>query len=309
MARVLGDACLPCFFSDIVGALEVLEATPEQRDEVYRRMMAHLQQDFAKGWLPSRYITAQHRLLKEVLGVELPFAELRRRCNEVGLELSRRVREEVAAISDERERFRLLVRWAIAGNEVDFRTVGTGYDVSMDELHAKLSERIEAGLTLDQSDAAFEILAAGPRLLYVPDNVGEIALDRLLIEFLRERLGCEVTLCYRGGPITSDAVREDFEFVGLDTRVDRFILAGPDTLGISLEEATPELRDALTTSPVILTKGQANFYVCCELVPSLEPEQRVISLLTTKCRPIAQRFGHATPVINVCRVFAGRAQP
>ena len=82
---------------------------------------------------------------------------------------------------------------------------------------------------------------------------------------------------------------EDGRTVGLDRAVDRLIQAGPDTLGISWEEASSELREALRTARLIIAKGQANYYVFSEHKGELAAE--VFCLFTIKCQPVADVIG------------------
>ena len=77
--------------------------------------------------------------------------------------------------------------------------------------------------------------------------------------------------------------------VGLDAVVDRVIVAGPDTLGISWEEASPELREAMRDARLIIAKGQANYYVFSEHRGKLSAE--VFCLFTIKCQPVAEALG------------------
>ena len=115
----------------------------------------------------------------------------------------------------EEERFRRLCLWAVAGNHLDFRTVGTGYGFDTDEIRGMLEEKVDQGFQVDEVDRIEGVLGRAGRVVYVPDNVGEIALDLLLVEHLQEQ-GAIVTVPYRGGPITSDATLDDFCAVGLD---------------------------------------------------------------------------------------------
>ena len=84
-------------------------------------------------------------------------------------------------------------------------------------------------------------------------------------------------------------MRSDFEAVGLDTAADEILLAGPDTLGVSFEEMTPEMRAAVKDADVVLTKGQANYYVFDE--HRGEVPGPIVSLLTTKCDLVSRRIG------------------
>ncbi len=140
----------------------------------------------------------------------------------------------------------------------------------------------------DQVDGLYERILAKTPVLYIHDNVGEIALDKLFIQEIR-RHGCHVTSALRGGPITSDATMEDGRTVGLDRAVDRLIQAGPDTLGISWEEASPELREAMQAARLIIAKGQANYYVLSEHRAELAAE--IFCLFTIKCQPVADVVG------------------
>jgi uncharacterized protein with ATP-grasp and redox domains len=140
-----------------------------------------------------------------------------------------------------------------------------------------------------------------PRVLYLADNVGEIALDTLLVAEL-QRHGCDVTVAVKGGPITSDAVWQDALDVGMDGLAP-LILTGPDTLGLPLDEMSPELRRELRRAELVLSKGQANYYACSELAPDLPAA--IFSLLRTKCSVAAQSLGLDRARANVAALLPG----
>jgi damage-control phosphatase, subfamily I len=291
--------CTSCVLHDLVGALDRLEVEGPVRARVVHLALRHLADTFDGEQPPSTHITAVHRILKRETGIALPFAALRARCNEVGLEVAARVAREAAGLGAE-ERFRFLVRWAIAGNHLDFRTVGTGYDLPPERITAMLRQSLEDGLAVDDTAVLRALVRPGRRVVYVHDNVGEIALDELLIAELRAA-GGRVTSALRGGPITSDATMEDGAAVGLGDVADEVVCAGPDTLGISWEEMSPELRRALAAADLVVAKGQANYYVLSEHAGELGA--RVACLLRTKCDPIARRFGRGGP-LNVAVLLA-----
>jgi uncharacterized protein with ATP-grasp and redox domains len=226
--------CAACVIDDLRGALEDTVQDGEQRFSILAEAMEWLGSEFCSEAIPSYYITRVHRLLKRRTGLEVPFAELRVRCNEAGLSVASRVAHRLAEIDDDLARLRLLCLWAIAGNHLDFRTVGTGYALSPEQVEAQLAQVVEEGLTIDHIAALLEEIRRRPSVLYLCDNVGEIALDRLLIQEL-QRHGCAVTAAVKGGPITSDAVLADAQAVGL-TELVPVILTGPDTLGLPLDE-------------------------------------------------------------------------
>lgn len=290
-----GLRCVPCVLDDLVGALKVLDIDPGLRQETLDTALRWMAEEFPARHSPSYYITGVHRILKRMTGIEVPFAELRAACNRVGREIADRVRI-MAEKKSGYARFQFLAHWALAGNDLDFRTVGTGYDFDTRRIEAELGKIAGGSLHVDRLPDIFAAFKRIDRLLYIPDNVGEIAFDRLLVEEFQS-WGIEVTVPYRGGPITSDATLEDFEAVGLDRQADHVIEAGPDTLGIQLDELTEEMVTALTDHEYILTKGQANYYMILLDGPRLG--SMVASLLTTKCDLIAGVHGFDVDRIRV----------
>ena len=272
---------------DLVGALDLLGYPSDVRSRVVERAEKWLSEHWNEGHLPSWYITGVHRILKEEAGDELPFRELREGCNRAGRALAERVAVDVATLSPT-ARFAALCAWAVAGNHLDFRTAGIGYGFGEDEVGEMLREVIARGFDVDRTGEIERLARAAERVLYIPDNVGEIAFDALLVREIRS-YGATVVVPYRGGPITSDATLDDFRQVGLDDAADEIFEAGPDTLGISLEEASPRLLDEIARADLVLTKGQANFYVAYGNRADLGTA--VACLLTTKCDLISEKFG------------------
>ncbi len=279
--------CLPCVLHDLHGAMKLLGYDEDLAARIDARARHFLETHFDDGTIPSRDITAVHRILKDEARDALPFRALRDGCNRVGRELAARVAAETAGLAPS-ERFRTLCRWAVAGNHLDFRTAGIGYGFGVAEVETMLRGVVAKGFDVDQTADIERLARAAKRVLYVPDNVGEIAFDALLVREIRS-YGATVVVPYRGGPITSDATLEDFRATGLDAAADEIFEAGPDTLGVSMEEASPRLREEFARADLILTKGQANFYLAYGYRESLAPA--VACLLTTKCDVISSKFG------------------
>jgi len=280
-------ACLTCVLGDVYAAAQQVTADPAVQLRVAKDCMRFLADTFGHERVPSYYITEVHRILKRDTGVPMPFAESRSRLNQVAMQIAEQIQAQAESL-DGLRRFRFLALWALAGNSLDTRTVGIGYTFEPAGMLRHLQSYVDRGMAKDQVDALYERVVARTPLLYIHDNVGEIALDALFIQEIR-RHGCHVTSALRGGPITSDATMEDGRTVGLDRVVDRLIQAGPDTLGISWEEASPELREALRAARLIIAKGQANYYVLSEHRAELDAE--IFCLFTIKCQPVADAIG------------------
>jgi uncharacterized protein with ATP-grasp and redox domains len=281
--------CIPCILDDVRGALELLTEDEDVKHRVMKESLEFLARNMDLGREPSAYITEVHRILKRVCGIVVPFAERRSMCNELGIALGRKLEERLASLNDF-ERFSLLVRWSIAGNALDFRTVGTGYDFDLDEIEESLHD-LAGKLDVDQLPQIYERAGAAERILFVHDNVGEIALDKLLIQELQRSGNTSVISAVRSGPITSDATMDDARQVRLHEAASSVILAGPDTLGISFEEMSEELRTELSQADLVFSKGQANYYVFSEHRD--EVNCPIACLFRTKCQVVSSIFGFA----------------
>ena len=147
--------------------------------------------------------------------------------------------------------------------------------VLRDEVIAALAPR-EGGLYLD---ATFGAGGYSRTLLAMP-KLRVLALDRDPIAIAG------------GASLVNEAqgrlclVKERF---GRLDQVARVIEAGPDTLGISFEEMSPDLKKALAGADLVISKGQANYYVLSE--HRHEVAAPIAYLLRTKCDLCASEFG------------------
>jgi len=257
------------------------------RWKILKKSLKYLSRNFSKNEVPSKFITEVHRILKKETRTEIPFKNLRKNCNKTGLMLAGKLERKLKKIRTEYEKFHFLMRWCVAGNHLDFRTAGKGYGFSIDKTLMELKKIAEKRFNVDETKTVFKVVEDSERILFIHDNVGEIAIDALMIKFLKGMDKCVIS-ALRGGAITSDATINDGIEVGLDVVADRIICAGPDTLGISWEEMGDELRQELRRSDLIISKGQANFYVLSEHLHELPP---VVFLLTTKCDYVSKLFG------------------
>ncbi len=279
--------CASCIVDDLVGALKLLSLEKEVEKKILREAFNFLNNEFSYSKTPSYFITGVHRILKRISGIPVPFKERREKCNEIGLKIAERIYKKAENLKD-LERFSFLVRWTIAANELDFRTVGTGYDFEIEKIENMLFERFKENLAIDQTEKIFQLVKNSSKILYIHDNVGEIALDKLLIEELKRYVEVVIS-ALRGGAITSDATLEDGKKVGLQRVSSQLILAGPDTLGISLEEMSDELRENLKSADMVIAKGQANYYALSEYKPQVKG--KIACLFRTKCNPVSSIFG------------------
>lgn len=314
------QGCAGCIIDDIGGAVKLMGVDNATQLKVINESMKYLAENFNFQTLPSVYITGVHRIAKNITGQKLPFEALRKNCNDVGLKLSVKLAKKLSRKKDTLAKFTELVKWVVASNHLDFRTVGTGYEVPLKKIEAHVLEKVAQPFKVNdlakfykkvtdhfslnsaaniKKPAVKNKTVKKPVALFIHDNVGEIAFDRLLIADLKSR-GWFVISALRGGPITSDATLEDGKYVQMEKYADMIICAGPDTLGISWEEKSAELTEAIEKSDLIISKGQANFYLFSEYYKQIK--KPIMCLLTTKCPYVSGFFGK-TDLISVAKLL------
>ena len=172
---------------------------------------------------------------------------------------------------------------AILGNYIDFSALQG--EVSFEKLDGMLSLLH----TIEVDRGTFEDLRAdlktGRKLLYLTDNAGEIVFDRVWLEVIRDTFpSLSITVCVRGGPAQNDATVEDAKAVGMPFPV---IDNGTCISGTVLEKASPELRAAISTADVVISKGQANV----ETLLDSDHGYNIYYAFLVKCKRFIDRFG------------------
>lgn len=146
------------------------------------------------------------------------------------------------------------LQFALLGNYIDFSALHK--EVSFTKLDEMLEKAGDMAVERASYDALCRELETRRTLLYLTDNAGEIAFDRLLAEQIKKTYPhIAITFCVRGGPALNDATREDAAAVGIRFPV---IDNGTGIPGMYLPLLSAEAKQAMDTSDVILAKGQAN---------------------------------------------------
>ncbi len=146
------------------------------------------------------------------------------------------------------------LQFAILGNYLDFAALQG--NVSFEKLEEMLKEALRMELDMQVYESLKTDLAKGKKLLYLTDNAGEIGMDRIFAEAIRETYPhLEITFCVRGGNTINDATREDAVVVGIPFPV---IDNGNLVSGTELSMLSQEARNAMDSADVILSKGMAN---------------------------------------------------
>ena len=219
------------------------------------------------------------RLHEAYFGKPFSFDELKQGYNAMMLEKEAEIREKITQAAAP---LALALRFAQIGNFIDFGAMD-----SVDD--AKLMEFLEQAETLplleDTYQSFTEDLKTAKKLVYLTDNCGEVVLDKLLMETIKQTAPhLEITIIVRGEPVLNDATMEDALQVGLET-CGKVIPNGTNIAGTYIPWVSAEAKSALDEADLLISKGQGNF-------ESLHGCSRnIYYLFLCKCQWFMERFG------------------
>jgi hypothetical protein len=224
--------------------------------------------------------TQVHRKTYELLGTNDPYGALKRKSNEIALDIYPSAEKLVTSSKDT---LRTAFLCSIVGNVLDFG-IGIGYD-NPARLKKDFKSLLDEGLGLDDTTRIKALLKKAESVVYLADNCGEIVLDRLALKELK-KLDIDLTLVVKEEPILADATKKDISGLGMERIVDRIVEAPGFAVGIDLDSLTGKFGEMMENADLIIAKGMANFESLSET--DLAP---VAYLLRTKCSPVANALG------------------
>jgi len=265
--------CIPCFLRQALDVARLSTADASVHESILRDVLqwaGGINLDQPPPLLAQRI----HRRLRELTGMEDPYRAAKNRHNAMALKMLPRLRAEIASASDP---LIMAVRLSIAGNIID---MGVNGGFTETDLRRSLDEALTEPFSGD-TDGFHRSVAQAANILYLADNAGEIAFDRLLIEQLPAE---NVTVAVRGAPVINDATMADALALGLQ-EIAEVIDNGSDAPGTVLADCSREFNRHFDEADLILAKGQGNF-------ETLSDENRnIYFLLKAKCPVIASHIG------------------
>lgn len=278
--------CLSCIIHR--GYLEIAEATknPDLQFKAASALLEYMAKEFRPDAVAAFLGTTRDRMIKQISGNPDVYAAKKRESNQVALELLPSLRGMIEKERLSEERFRKACLAAIVGNIIEFDI--PEHEVDFDQLDQLIADA-EKELVIDDISKIYEEAKKASNILYLIDNAGEIALDKLLVSEFKQ-LGAKVIVVVKGGPILNDATLEDAKAVGMYELADATITTGADAVGLPLpDERSGEFIKAYDETDFVVAKGMG----FAETLTELKLRQPHAFLLRTKCNPVARYYGVA----------------
>ena len=281
----MNATCYTCHFKK---SLETAQALGDEKTATaFARELMQLYLDAPDSVASPYFEPGVSKLLQKYYGVpEDRFAQEKLESNRFVMERFDTIQSRVQAQEDP---VYAGLQFSILGNYLDFSALQG--KVSFE----KLEEMLDMGLAMEQDRECYARLCSeletAKELLYLTDNAGEIAFDRIFAEEIQKKYpNLQITFCVRGGPALNDALREDAAAVGVTFPV---IDNGTRIGGTELALISQEAREAFERADVIIAKGMGNnetLYGC---------GYNIYYAFLVKCQMFVERFGQPlmTPML------------
>lgn len=270
------SACIDCLIHSeysFARSQERGEAVTRAYLEDVLRTTLEAPKDVAAAYLAAKFA----ELRRQYFHIDDPYAEVKRRSNDLMLSQLPRLRQMTAASPDPLAMALCLSR---IGNFLDFAVLSE--DVILRELEAAMEKAPETPLDPTELSYFRRDLETARSFFLIADNAGELVCDLLLLETLQQLYPHLTLICgVRGGNAHNDATREDAAYVGMD-KIAAIVDSGSRIPGTQLNYCSEEFLSVFRSANVIISKGQANF----ECLSGCGAN--VYYLLLSKCRMLCE---------------------
>jgi len=274
--------CISCILNR--GYLQIQEATDDEalQFKTLSAVLSFLAEEFKPTANPAHLGTKRDRLIREMTGNPDPYKQKKHLSNQKALEVLPLAKSIVSKESSPELQFRKACLSAVVGNIMEFDLPDNPFKFTDLE---NLIKQAENDLAIDEISQIFREAKKAETVLFLTDNAGEVALDTLLVQELKN-IGAHVTVAVKSGPILNDATLEDAKVVGMDNVADKLMVTGSDSVGLFPSECSKEFLDIYCSVDFVVAKGMGH----AETLTELELPVPHALLLRSKCCTVANHF-------------------
>lgn len=150
----------------------------------------------------------------------------------------------------------MALKYAMVGNFIDFGAMDT---VDIKQLKKIIKNSSKQMIDRRAYEKFLDELKDIKKIAYIADNAGEIVLDKIFINVIRELYpDIRISVVVRGKPIYNDATIVDAKEIGLVSMVN-VIDNGTDIPGTQLNKINGKSKEIIDNADLIIAKGQGNF--------------------------------------------------
>ena len=268
--------CIPCFIRQTLDASRMIISDEKLIFKVIKKVLKKVAV-FDLSLTPPEMGQIIHKIIREEIKNPDPYLSLKKQSTEKALELSSGIKK---IIDESKNPFETAVRFAIAGNIMDF---GMKSDWDEQYIMASFRKAVHQPINLNAIQSLYNEISTAKTVLVLGDNSGETVFDRLLIETFPKKP--DVFYAVKGSAVINDVTEVEALQAGID-RVAAVISNGTDIAGTLLSQCSNEFVELFNKADVVISKGQGNFKTL-NTVP-----RKIYFLFQVKCDIIARHYNY-----------------
>lgn len=274
--------CMECNVKQLIKVSKLLNVSEKQQEKASKRLFLMLSNISFEHTNP-HIMGKMWEIMTSEYGNDNPYKEIKHMYNELILDMYDAIAK---IISESNDPFNSALKIAVTGNIIDF---GARHQFSKEELLQRILNHDSIKFKVNDTEVLRKKLQSAKTLLYIGDNCGEIVLDKLFIQTIKQfNPTIRIYFGVRGGNILNDVTKEDAVQVQMQ-EVAEVISSGISVPGTIIEESSNEFQKVFTECDVIIAKGQGNY----ESLSDTKREHLYLMLLA-KCEYVANTIGVQT---------------
>lgn len=193
------------------------------------------------------------RLLNSELNLGDIYFEIKKEYNKLLISMEEEI---LSYIYNSEDKLLTALKYAMVGNFIDF---GAMDNVDIDKLKNLIENAPKQVIDIKEYENFLAELKNAKQIVYIVDNAGEIAFDKIFIKVIKEIYSdLVIDVIVRGKPAYNDATIIDAEEVGLCNIVN-VVHNGTDIPGTQLNKINIKSKEIIDNADLIIAKGQGNF--------------------------------------------------
>lgn len=250
--------CIVCNIRQVLTVTDMLELDAAAKERIMREVLGYLHSaDYQRS--NPEVIRGTWEIITRHINDPNPYREIKWLYNTKLQDLAAKIRTQIDLSPDKLD---TALKIAITANLIDF---AANHTVDEAMLLQKIADANERRLAIDDSKLLLESLKTARTLLYLGDNCGEIAIDKIFIAYIKAAYPhIKVYFGVRGKPIVNDVTEDDAAMVQMHEAAE-VISNGDGSLGTVVARTSPAFREVFYQADVIIAKGQGNFESLSEI--------------------------------------------
>lgn len=276
--------CISCLLERASDQVRLATDDKDLQLKALSKFVRFLAENISEDVVPPLLGSERNRIIMRVTSNSNPYARQKELSKEAAEKLRPHVEHLVRKGKNRAEKIRRALVASVIGNSMEFGVAGYEFDPLT--FRREFDELFSKGLDHDDLGGIVQRILKAREILLLADNLGEIVLDQVLLEQIKEA-GLKLFVAAKPSPVQDDATLDDVRALGIEKVAE--LLPTEASVGVDPGKAPKELREKLKSADFILSKGMGNYETLSEYEGILKG--RLVYLLRAKCQPVASSLG------------------